>query len=880
MERKVVSNGLWLSNLDIVDVVQHYCPEKFIRPYSGPLSMINQDREGKRANFSYPATYVHRPGGINHFARIKVEEGKASYFDPFDRKGGDVSATREWLQEWFPGYEIHIEIPANPAEEQQDGWSCGYRCIQKMLKDYGVDNAITRAKTAEQLRDAVFSAMSEILNLPVKCEGGRVIDASSVRSTAKPNAKLKAGEDPVRSSKRVRFFVPEKVTGSLSKRADFYPSAAAEWDDPAGQALRIFNLLQKELNENSGQKIGLLYAANNDQALALRDSQLIAGKSIAAINGSGQALLFAELVKLINKNKLMDRIHILPMSTSMHGGNNAGKNAVSTAIIDRDVNYAENHIKAGFKVYGVPRMNKDGSLHADYAIGGGVSKAWLEVTFPELGGRTQNQYLQEKLNGLEKKYNHAKKATAAPTAKGTPVAKAATPAPAKAVPATNKKKPNPFAVPAFKARFKNDPKEYVIKITDHEPVVMFTAAGLLVSLNIWCPGSAISPSLNPSTSKFGALEPQYQLSQMNRMAHYLFEMAKDGVQGFMLQEVPDANSNAFKMLNNQLAALCNKYNSEKSEIDMPINLVFQHWARTPAPGRIARGVCALVNVHALSLVKKPKPSADPAMDNLFDLYCVTDKENPEIKFDIYNIHADFNFQQETAEFVGECVAKKAMVCGDLNISARSPIARALKKQIPDGDHNYSWQGEGGTLDCFFDAYTPSLAPKVKPKVEPDPKGAKTPGEPLAATKSVLTAEPKAEPKAEVTSYLDPAPLKLIQAKLKELKWSVEAHTDRDGNVHSATAKKGTETIKIAKQKFSTQSKDVETFKAMLEAFKAVHPDKAPSVSVEAEAMKKLWEQAYKAVYPGSPVPDNFVRMADKKEEDKPEPRAPSPRMGR
>lgn len=25
MERKVVSNGLWLSNLDIVDVVQHYC---------------------------------------------------------------------------------------------------------------------------------------------------------------------------------------------------------------------------------------------------------------------------------------------------------------------------------------------------------------------------------------------------------------------------------------------------------------------------------------------------------------------------------------------------------------------------------------------------------------------------------------------------------------------------------------------------------------------------------------------------------------------------------------------------------------------------------------------------------------------------------------
>lgn len=689
----------------------------------------------------------------------------------------------------------------------------------------------------------------------------------------------------MRSSTRARFFVSEKVTGSLSKRADFYPSTAAEWDDPAGQALRIFNLLQKELKENSGQKIGLLYAANNDQALALRDSQLIAGKSIAAINGSGQALLFAELVKLINKNKLMDRIHILPISTSMHGGNNAGKNAVSTAIIDRDVNYVEDHIKAGFKVYGVPRMNKNGSLHADYAIGGGVSKAWLEVTFPELGNKTQNQYLQEKLNGLEKKYNHAKKAMAAPAAKGTPVAKAAAPAPAKAVPATDKKKPNQFDVPAFKARFKNDPNEYNIKITDHVPVVMDTAAGRLASLNIWCPGSAISPSLKPSATKHGVLEPGYQIAQMAHMAKFLFEMAKTGVVGFMLQEVPDAKSKTFQVLNDELQALCQEYNKNKSEDEIPINLAFQHWTQTPAHSDVLRGVCALVNVNKLKVTKNPKPQGhDPVMNNRFAAYCVTHIENPEIKFDLYNVHADFKFQPQVAKFVGECVAKKAMVCGDLNISARSATATALKEQLPDGPYNFSTQGEGGTLDCFFDAYTPSLAPKVNPKVDPDPKGAKTPGEPLAATKSVLTAKPDAEPKAEkkveVASYLDPEPLELIRAKLKELKWSVEAHPDRDGNVHSATAKKGTETIKIAKQKFSTQSKDVETFKAMLEAFKAVHPDKAPSVSVEAEAMKKLWEQAYKAVYAGSPVPDNFVRMADKKEEDKPEPRAVSPRMGR
>ncbi len=117
-----------------------------------------------------------------------------------------------------------------------------------------------------------------------------------------------------------KLFTPAKMGAGLSKRPDFYPATPAEWKDPAGQALRIFNLLQEELIKNPSQKIGLLYAANNDQALAICDSQLASGKSIAAINGGGQALVFGELVKLINKNKLMDRIHILPMSTSMTGG--------------------------------------------------------------------------------------------------------------------------------------------------------------------------------------------------------------------------------------------------------------------------------------------------------------------------------------------------------------------------------------------------------------------------------------------------------------------------------------------------------------------------------------------------------------------------------
>lgn len=157
------------------------------------------------------------------------------------------------------------------------------------------------------------------------------------------------------------------VRGSLTQAA-FMSSQSGESIDK--QANRIVNTLRNQLKKDPNLCIGLLYSANAEQADVLVAAY--GQKVIPVIGGSGQAALFARVITGINTSLIPEqqqRVRILPIATSLHGGDNTGTNKVSAQDLQADLAIIDAHLRQGWDVYGIPRS--DG-----FAIGGGVSQSW------------------------------------------------------------------------------------------------------------------------------------------------------------------------------------------------------------------------------------------------------------------------------------------------------------------------------------------------------------------------------------------------------------------------------------------------------------------------------------------------------------------------
>jgi hypothetical protein len=260
-----------------------------------------------------------------------------------------------------------------------------------------------------------------------------------------------------------------------------------------------------------------------------------------------------------------------------------------------------------------------------------------------------------------------------------------------------------IAVPEFEGFFEGVARQFRIAITDHDPLIIETAVGLMACINIWCPETPIAPSLNPTEGK-GVLTPASQIEQMKRIAQYLFDLATTGVVCFSLQEVPNPKHHTFTLLSSELKKLCDSHNL-KSNNAPPIMLELQHWSSTSGT---RSGTCVLVDTHKLSVSPKQLKSKIPEMNGRFSCFEIQDKNNRNIKFDLYDIHGDFKNQNSTADFVLACVKQGAMVCGDLNITDGSNAAKKLEQALPKSKHYLSDKGRINTIDVFYDPYSPSL----------------------------------------------------------------------------------------------------------------------------------------------------------------------------
>ncbi|VEG91158.1 hypothetical protein [Legionella spiritensis] len=174
-------------------------------------------------------------------------------------------------------------------------------------------------------------------------------------------------------------------------------------EKPSAQAQRVFSellhsLKNEEQDINPDKKLALLYSANNKQAERLNNARS-KNKPIPPISGSGQAQLFAHLIPLINEavqNGTIkhEQIVVLPIATSLTGGNNNKGNQVGKWHIDRDIREVINKVQEGYEVLGCSTGNNQ------FAIGGLTSQHWFKDSFPELDNQTQGAYVQTTLENI------------------------------------------------------------------------------------------------------------------------------------------------------------------------------------------------------------------------------------------------------------------------------------------------------------------------------------------------------------------------------------------------------------------------------------------------------------------------------------------------
>lgn len=116
-----------------------------------------------------------------------------------------------------------------------------------------------------------------------------------------------------------------------------------------------------------GPMVAITYSANNQQAQAIMDGYKHKDDNYE-ITGSNQAQVFGRLMKKIRAAGLQDYMHILPIATSLTGGNSP---SVTENMLKRDLANVALHMACGTVLVLQNQNTIKAGTHA--AIGGGIS---------------------------------------------------------------------------------------------------------------------------------------------------------------------------------------------------------------------------------------------------------------------------------------------------------------------------------------------------------------------------------------------------------------------------------------------------------------------------------------------------------------------------
>ncbi len=135
-----------------------------------------------------------------------------------------------------------------------------------------------------------------------------------------------------------------------------------------------------------------------------------------------------------------------------------------------------------------------------------------------------------------------------------------------------------------------------------------------------------------------------------------------------------------------------------------------------------------------------------------------------------------------------------------------------------------------------------------------------------ATSSAVDPKPMADKppytRERTPSLLAPQVLDKIVDKLAASGWEKVDASRHGAKTAPVEMTKGKDAFTIDVGKFSTNSTNLETFKAILTAMKGAHPDRIPRIQTNSNENAQLWEAAYKEIY-GKDAPKPAVAIVVK-----------------
>lgn len=158
-------------------------------------------------------------------------------------------------------------------------------------------------------------------------------------------------------------------------------------------------------------------------------------------------------------------------------------------------------------------------------------------------------------------------------------------------------------------------------------------------------------------------------------------------------------------------------------------------------------------------------------------------------------------------------------------------------------------------------------------------------EPIQAQSSITNPADDKKMPHERSSFLDSDAFKQVKAMLTKAGWTCTDNVT-DDKVTSVTVTKTDKKddpnyqFEIQQHCVMSQSTEKETFKAMLTAFKQLHPNETPRIHTNLEANMQKWKEVYCEVYAQKSVPEGVVKLVAQKPAPEVKEETPPPRLGR
>lgn len=173
-----------------------------------------------------------------------------------------------------------------------------------------------------------------------------------------------------------------------------------------------------------------------------------------------------------------------------------------------------------------------------------------------------------------------------------------------------------------------------IPVTDHPCVVSdIPSLGRIGTLNVWCPGSPISPPIAQylGLKEYRLTDAKVQEAQMKAMAQYIIDHFKQDMTLLALQEIPDPKGmqSGFTILKNELERLAKQAN-------IPLDVDGLEQCYRPTTGTRS-GTSLLVNSAKLSIAQVQ--SVLPYQQgHRGAMYTIHPQSDPDKAFQVLNFH--------------------------------------------------------------------------------------------------------------------------------------------------------------------------------------------------------------------------------------------------